>query len=520
MSGRSAIAHSTIPVPVRGLAAVGLALVCGLAVAVGGAAAQPESPPPGGQATQSKNDLSKIKKRDAENPVTADARHAASYQKYAMPGTDRLMFSKIEEFKPEVASEEQNQLEYGAWCEFVVQAAKFPAAELEQHGVRDLTVIDLLKSLRDKYRCELLRFDGKLVCVRRLKAPLFFQNNPDSKVKELYEARFVPVDESPLTPVSVVFLDLPESLKAVRDKPFKEWVDVDAWVSAAGYYFKTMSVPGEQGGTVGVPLLVGRSVTRLPGPPAPPGNDPTAIEPVRLFKFIRDDAPLIRSAPTDVTWPELAAFQRVLLHANRFNADDLEKHANPDVRFADLFEDTRTQLQLKNIKMEGRLISLRKMEANNELRAAKIDAVYEGWLVPKDEPRGNPVCIFFTQPLEGVEPTGRGVSKWVSFAGFSFKLMRYESAEQYEDAAKGYKVKRAPVLIGKGPIPRRDPEAPVSMDTRTVYQAAVIAGALFVVTVGGLTWWFRSGDRRAKESIEAARGRNPFDPNAAPPPRN
>ena len=63
---------------------------------------------------------------------------------------------------------------------------------------------------------ELLRFDGKLVCIRRLAAPKFFADNPEIGIKELYEARFVPLDESPLTPISIVFLDLPEALAAVR----------------------------------------------------------------------------------------------------------------------------------------------------------------------------------------------------------------------------------------------------------------------------------------------------------------
>jgi hypothetical protein len=48
-------------------------------------------------------------------------------------------------------------------------------------------------------------------------------------------------------------------------------------------------------------------------------------------------------------------------------------------------------------------------------------------------------------------------------------------------------------------------------------QAAVACSALLIVAGGALALWYRRGDRHAKESIGAARGRNPFDANAAPP---
>jgi len=36
------------------------------------------------------------------------------------------------------------------------------------------------------------------------------------------------------------------------------------------------------------------------------------------------------------------------------------------------------------------------------------------------------------------------------------------------------------------------------------------------VTAGALTWYFRSGDRRTKEEMDAVRSRNPFDANNPP----
>jgi hypothetical protein len=482
--------------------AVLCALVSGVLLTTTGAGIATAQPSP----PESKNDLNKAPPSlDPNAPVPADGPRMKAPKEFAIPNPDRAIFAKIED-ATEVASEEKNPSEYLAWYEFVVHAMKFSAADLEQYAARDLTVSELVE-LRQYFRLELLRFDGKLVCIRRLPAPKSFHD-----IKELYEARFVPINESPLNPVSIVFLDLPKEFAAVRDKPFREWMDVDSWVTAAGYYFKTMSVKGDQG-NVNVPLLVGKSITPLPGEPKPGGDDPTVIDSSpRVFKFIRDETKMTR--PNN-QW-ETVAYDRVVMHANRFSREELEKHAR-EVRFADLFEPVRVDFRLKNVKMEGRLISLRQEpRVRPELKAAGINHLYEGWLVPANEPRGNPVCIHFTEPLEGVEPTGR-VNVWVSFAGFSFKKMMYESAEPDPKNPSRNLNKYAPLIIGKGPIARRDPDSPTSMTWGVFLQAAIIGGVLLIVAGGGLAWWYRSGDRQAKASIDAARGRNPFDANPAPP---
>jgi hypothetical protein len=492
------------------------ALLCGLAsgltvAGVGAATAEePEQP-------KSKNTLDK-KQADPNPVVPADGRRAKAPARLAMPNPDRAIFGKIQDFT-DVKSEAENPDEYWSWYEFVVHAKQFTAPELEQAGFRGLTVIDLLKPNREYFRTELLRFDGKLICVRRLPAPKSFTDNPNTDVKELYEARFVPLDDSPLNPVSIVFLELPKEFAAVKDKPYGEWVDYDSWASAAGYFFKTMSVPGEPGKTVGVPLLVGKSITPHGDKLPTLGEDPTALEPkVLVYDSIRDDSKMVGD---DTGWEEIAAFSRVIMHAHRFTPEELEKHAIPDLKFADLFEEGRKVYKLKNVKFEGRLISLRVVRVGPELGAAGVNTLYQGWLVPRDEPRGNPICVHFTQPLEGVEPDkpGSRVNKWVSFAGYSFKLMRYESAEQWEDGKhKGtYKVKRAPMLVGKGLIPRRDPDGPDQLSWGYFMQGAIVGSVLLIAAGGLLTWWYRSGDRKARKAAETVRGGNPFDPNAAPP---
>jgi hypothetical protein len=523
MSGRLATTQTNrrARAPVAFVLAL-LAGTAGLAVGAGVAAAQPPKGP------TRPEDLPKV---DPKNPVPADAPRRPVPAKFAVPNPDRRMFAEIVDFKP-VASEPENPDEYRAWCEVVTHAKQFAAADLEQAAARDLTPLDLIKTRmpaepnrprESPFRCELVRFDGKLICARRLEAPLYFKNTPELGVKELYEVRFVPTDESPLTPVSVVFTDLPEFLGAVRAKPAGEWADAAGYVSAAGYYFKTMNVPGEPGSAVvGVPVLIGRSVTALPGPPAPPGAYPTAIDPnVRVFKFIRDKTktpPRPRPNDTDTPWEEAAAFDRVVRHAARFSAEELEKYARDDLKFADLFlDESGPNYRLQLVKLEGRLIRVKRIDPVPELKSDRVENMFEGWLVPANEPRGNPVCIVFTEPLEGVPPADR-VNKWVSCAAYYFKKMRYQSMEQDPKSPDKNLDKYAPLLIGRGMIPRPDPDAPSEFTWGGFVLGAIVGGVLLIAGGGVLTWYYRRGDRKAKEAMDAVRHRNPFDPKAAPAP--
>ncbi len=496
----------------RAAVALAGALACGAALTA--VAQDPKT-----DAKQNSEDRAKAaSKLDRESPLPADAPRKKPPEKFAIK-TDRLMFTKIEDHKP-VASAADNHGEYSAWVEVVMHAKQFATADLEAAATRDLTPFDLIKPIRTAFRCELLRFDGKVVCARRLPAPAFFRDDPQSEIKEMYEVRLVPLNESPLTPVSVAFLELPDALAKVRDAKPGEWVDTDGWFSTAGYFFKTMSVPGDEGKLLSVPVLIGKSVTPLPGPPVPPGADPTALDPnTRVYRFIKDETFMVRNAPNDQTWPEVAAYNRVILHAHRFTAEQLEQHANADATFADLFEDVRRDFRLKNVKFEGRLISLRRMDPSKELRAAGVEHVFEGWLVWKDEPRGNPMCVVFTEPLEGVEPTGKGVDKWVTFAGFSFKKIRYESGEKDPKNDKKFLDKYAPLLVGKRPIVRADPTKYVSPLTWDSFVMWVVGGVVALVGgAGALTWWYRGGDRSARRQIENVRGKNPFAEGAPPAP--
>ncbi len=481
---------------------------CGLlTVADGTVRAQPTPLP-----KEKEKDADDPDKVDTRDPLPADSPQHKARERLQIPNRDRAIFAAIEDFKP-VARHDVNPREHDAWIEFVLHAKKQNTSELDEFAIRDLVPLDFKNMARAAYRTELIRFDGKLVCVRRLMTPLQLR---ESGITELYEARFVPLDESPLTPVSIVFIDLPESLAAVKNKKENEWLDADGWVTASGYFFKTMNVPGEQANAVvALPLLIGRGLTMRSGPPVPSPNPIALDKNVRIYKFIKDDVKMTRIAPNDATWPEVSAYNRVIVHASRFSAEQLEEYANGDLKFADLFEDSRRDYKLACVKFEGRLISLRRVEVNDWLSAAGVTEMFEGWMIPKDEPRGNPICIVFSEPLVGVEPAGR-VNKWVSFAGYSFKRMRYESAEpDAKTPAKGIE-KLAPLLIGRGPIARRDPDTPPPVTWSDFGNAVMVGGVLLVFCAGMFTWYYRGGDRKAKAEMDAVRHRNPFDPNAPP----
>lgn len=459
---------------------------------------------------------------DTQPPLPKnDDKQAQLAAKYAIPGrNDSAIFKGrplpnggreggIEHFKP-IATEKENSDEYQAWNTVVSHAKSFTAAELEQAGTRELTRDDLLNlPSRYNYHLDLVRLDGKLTRVRWAKATKTLAEGGTAKV---YEAQFVPVDEPPGAVVSVVFTDLPPELAAVDQKAAGEWMPVNAEVVAAGYFFKVVKdAAGPE--YPQIPLLIGRSVTvRKAGLPTAAGADEAkdlkdAIpldKNLRVFRFIKDNAPI---ATADQNWEEASAWNRILLHARRFLPADLEAAATPR-KFADLFTDGRRDLKLDLVKVEGRLIMLNKMKPSEKLQAAGVEAAYEGWIVPKDEPRGNPVCVVFTDPVEGLDGVTGRVNKWVTFAGYSFKLMWYQSGER--DKNDKNVTKKAPLLLGRAALCGRDLDgtAAVSWSGFVPLITGSVIGLLLIALV--LSWWFRRGDRRTRQELDTHRGKNPF----------
>jgi hypothetical protein len=478
-----------------------LGSVVGCALAVGsipGLAAQPQDPPPASDAVDPRPPL------PPEPPVPPDA------AKYRFPNPDRRIFAGIKDDAP-VQSEKDNPDEYQAWTEVVLHARQFSAAELERHGDRGFTPDDLIRNVTDRgralFRVALVRFDGRLTKVRKLEPTRALA---EAGLKAVYEGWLVPVDESPARPVCVVFTDLPPGLE-LGPQP------ADRWASFAGYFFKVMTYPGphadpnkpDSPAWLPAPLLVGRSVTLLGGPPESATAVPLDKE-LRIFKRIEDPGPYARA---ERNWEEVAAWNRVLLHARRFPPEQLEAAARRDLGFADLFKEVRRDYRLDLVYLEGRLVRVRKLEPSDRMREAGVAAAYEGWLIPRDEPHGHPVCVVFSELPDGFElyrPGQRPLDRWVSFAGYSFKLLQYESGEDRKDDPTRKVWKQAPLLIGHAVVPRPDPAEGLASSWWSSFSLAAAGGlGLIVGAALALSWWFRRGDRATRREIEAARP-NPF----------
>jgi len=415
----------------------------------------------------------------------------------------------IRDYAP-LASEKDNSDEYQAWHIVVTHAKQFKTTELEENASRELTRDDFLHATtpsRSPHRLDFVRFDGKLTKIRWAKAT---RSLAEAGTAKIYEAMLVPFDEPPNGLVSVVFTELPAELAAVEQKPENEWLDVNLEVHAAGFFFKIRQdgTGAEQPAT---PILIGRSVTIRKAAPPTPGADATAENPIlldknlRVFRRIKDDAFI---AKADQNWEEGSAWNRILLHARRFSLAELDAAAT-EKKFADLFTDSRKDYKLDLVKFEGRLIRIDKMKPSEKLQAAGIETVYEGWLVPKDEPRGNPICIVFTDPVESLEGVTGRVNKWVTFTGYSFKLLRYASGERDKDDPNKNVTKKAPLLLGRAVVERTDPDSPRL--SWSGFVPLVTGGIISLVGIALVVgWWFRRGDKKTRQEIDTHRGKNPF----------
>ncbi len=484
-----------------------LAVACACVAGLPASAVQPPAP----------DDVDDRQPLPPDEPV-----RPAVAQRYQIPDPDRMIFrgargkfgeqiGGIQDDKP-LASEKDNGDEYRALTE-IVQFLTDPrlnltAAELEAHAIRYLTRDDLTYPTRWRYRLKLIRFDGVVTKYRKIPPTRAML---DSGVTELYEGWMIPAEENANRPIRFLFTKLPEGVPPPSVEA--EWVPVEKWAQFAGYSFKWLAYPGpgadpnspNAGGWLRAPLLIGISFTPVPEPPPVIELD----RDLGLYNRIVDDAAIARGGDN---WEEAEAWNRIILHARKFTPEQLGQASNKNRTFADLFKDIRRDYRLELVHFEGRLIRLRKVEPSTRLTEAGIESIYEGWIIPANEPSGNPICVVVSELPSGLEPqpVGKGLlNNWVAFDGYSFKLMRYESGDK--DPNDQNKWKRAPLLIGRTINLLNDPNG----NSVTYWKQFIpsILGGLLLLVVSGfvLSWWFRKGDRRARQEIEGVRNKNPFE---------
>ncbi|OWK36017.1 hypothetical protein FRUB_08580 [Fimbriiglobus ruber] len=229
------------------------------------------------------------------------------------------------------------------------------------------------------------------------------------------------------------------------------------------------------------------------------------------FSNIRDDQPIVKTR--DQNRGEFDALNDVILHARQFTTADLEAHASKDVMPRDLMTEVRKDYQFQLMSFEGRLARLRRWpEPTEAVAAAKVKNVYEAWvwISPKRGPEL--VCVLLTELPPGLEPSLEfNPTKPVRFAGYYFKLMRYESAEANPKDPTRNQMRRAPLLIGRGisVIPEQGINVGNTWLEGFVPGILALIGVIAVVTLG-LTWLFGRGDKTLRRELAARRGRNPF----------
>lgn len=221
------------------------------------------------------------------------------------------------------------------------------------------------------------------------------------------------------------------------------------------------------------------------------------------FRQVEDNKPPPRA---DLNPEEYRAYNDVLLHARRFPEAELEAAARRDVLFHDLVVETRKDFRFDLIHFEGRLKRLRDVGPTPELAAAGVKSLYEGWVFP---PAGDaPLCVLLTELPPGLEPALEyDPGRPVTFAGYSFKLLRYEAADP--DPKRRHRL--APLLMAHSLTPLPEPAAGSGDGGMNILVGVVGLVAAVSAVLLGLMAYFRRGDRVHRAAMADRRRRgNPF----------
>lgn len=187
---------------------------------------------------------------------------------------------------------------------------------------------------------------------------------------------------------------------------------------------------------------------------------------------IEDDRPLASEKQNP---DEYQALTEVMLHATQFSATDLAKHGRKDLTPDDLTFGTRFQYRLELIRFEGKLTKARRLPPTRSLEETGFKELIEAWLVPEDESPGYPLCLLLSswpaewKPLPEIgsgQPAGESVTidKWVSFGGYSFKLMTYPGPGADPKTPTGAGWLKSPLLLGKSVLPATEATPKIAIE--------------------------------------------------------
>lgn len=214
--------------------------------------------------------------------------------------------------------------------------------------------------------------------------------------------------------------------------------------------------------------------TRPPLPPEEPKRPPVAAEyrfpnpNARIYHRIRDHAPVQSEAENR---DEYQAWAEAVGFAQSKDAAGLERHAARDLTPEDLVESVsdraavngQSVFRLELVRFDGKLTDVQRVEPSKALAERGVKAMYKAWLLPVDEPPSMKVCVVFTDRPDGLALGEPPADRWVSFAGYFFKVIPYPgpNADAKPDPTGGPPIKTgwlaAPLLVGRSVTPQPGP---------------------------------------------------------------
>ena len=217
-------------------------------------------------------------------------------------------------------------------------------------------------------------------------------------------------------------------------------------------------------------------------------------------------------ASADANPDEYLAYGEVVRHALQFPTADLIRAGDRTVTPRDLLTDTGRDFQFRLLAFDGRLKKARRIQPPRPLVEAGVVDLYECWLFPARS--DTPMCLLATELPAGLAPSlDYDPARPVTVAGYLFKRMHYESQEPDPANPARRLTRRAPLLIGRSFVLTDPPPAdPAANNWLTAFLPGILAvvGGVGLVA-GGLSWWFRRGDRATRRALDARRAVNPFE---------
>lgn len=215
--------------------------------------------------------------------------------------------------------------------------------------------------------------------------------------------------------------------------------------------------------------------------------------------------------------PEQDAYFDMLVFASRTSPAALDQAALRDGDLWSKVFNEPAKYRGKVVHFEGRLKKLRQFDPQPMAAQGGVNDYYEGYMDIGEW--ANPLFIEFTELPAGLK-TGDRLDVPVGVSGYFFKVFRYTA----QDTKKEHKDRWAPLVIGRTVAVGAQPAAPGGIEAQegpwSIWLGPLFFGAvgLTVAVLFTLGYWFRSGDRRVRGRVIAARyGEFIPPPHDAPP---